>query len=76
MNKKNRLNKEVSDILELKKLLEENEDFSQYPFWDSVALVSTIVAVDEIYGVILSTQELEKCKTIKDLLTIINNKNA
>ena len=35
--------------------------------WDSLAVVSTIALVDDVYGVTLNPNALAECKTISDI---------
>lgn len=35
--------------------------------WDSMAIVSTIALVDDVYGVTLNPNELTACKTVADI---------
>lgn len=35
--------------------------------WDSLAIVSTIALIDEVYGKAVSGEALEGCKTVGDL---------
>lgn len=35
--------------------------------WDSLAIVSTIALVDDVYGVALSANDLAACETVADI---------
>jgi acyl carrier protein len=35
--------------------------------WDSLAIVSTIALIDEVYGNTVSPQKLQECKTVGDV---------
>jgi acyl carrier protein len=66
---------ELSDLLEIERSeitndyqLEENEN------WDSLALISVIVMVDEHFKETVSNEALRKCKVIGDLLNLIKHK--
>ena len=39
--------------------------------WDSLAIVSTIALVDELYGVVLDGKSLGKCKTVADIRNLV-----
>lgn len=41
-------------------------------YWDSLGLMGTIAAIDEVYGVIIPTGELEQCSTIADLMDAVH----
>lgn len=40
--------------------------------WDSLAVVSTMALVDDVYSVMLDGQALAKCSTIADILALID----
>ena len=42
------------------------------PQWDSLAVLVTITMVDEEYGVSLTGEDLQNCKTIGDIFYVIN----
>jgi acyl carrier protein len=65
---------ELADLLEIERAdltndyqLEKNEN------WDSLALISIIVMVDEHFKLSVSSEALKKCKIVGDLLNLINN---
>jgi len=39
--------------------------------WDSVAVISTIALVDEIYGIFLDGDVLANCKNVKEIIKVI-----
>jgi len=39
--------------------------------WDSLAIVSTIALVDELYGVVLDGKALSNCKTVADIQALV-----
>ena len=39
--------------------------------WDSLAIVSTIALVDELYGLVLDGKALSKCKTVADIYSLV-----
>jgi acyl carrier protein len=39
--------------------------------WDSVAIITTIALVDEVYGKVLDGKALADIKTLSDLMTLI-----
>ena len=41
--------------------------------WDSMGMLSLIVAVDRDYGVVLSADELATCSTIGDLMRLMQH---
>ncbi len=38
--------------------------------WDSLAIISSIAVVDEIFGKVISAYNLAKCKTLDDILDL------
>lgn len=58
---------EMADILEVD-AGEIGPDFSlEQAGWDSLAIVSTIALIDDIYGVAVKPDALAECKTIGDI---------
>lgn len=45
-----------------------DDNFHEYPEWDSLAQLSVIAALDEEFGVIIPGSEFSKLATIGDLL--------
>ena len=41
--------------------------------WDSLAIVSTIALIDELYSKTLDGKKLTECKTIADIELLISN---
>lgn len=39
--------------------------------WDSLAIVSTIALVDELHGIFLEGEDLAKCKSVQDILDLV-----
>ena len=63
----------IAEILEI----EVNEvtpelNLSEY-VWDSLAIVSTIALIDELFNKIVNGQALEKCKKVSDIMALIGN---
>lgn len=44
--------------------------------WDSLAIISTIAIVDELYNVTLDGAALGKCETVADIESLITQANA
>ena len=44
--------------------------------WDSVAIISTIALVDEVYGVFLDGDILSNCKNVRDIMDLIKKKTG
>jgi len=40
--------------------------------WDSFAFMELIAMIDKKFGVAVEFEELEKCKTLEDLCTLLN----
>lgn len=41
------------------------------PNWDSLAILTTISTMDEVYGILLSGPELQDCRLVDDLFAKI-----
>lgn len=41
--------------------------------WDSLAVVSTLAVIDEVYGVPVNGQKLSECKTAGDILKLVES---
>ena len=63
----------LSEILEVDQELI-TLDYELGNMWDSLAIVSTIALVDETHSVFLDGDNLEKCKTVKDILVLAEKK--
>lgn len=64
---------QMADVLEVEPA-EINPDFRLYESgseWDSLALVSTIAAVDECFDVMLDGKALAACQTIGDIERLV-----
>ncbi len=44
--------------------------------WDSLAVVSTMALVDDVYSVMLDGQALAKCQTVGDIQALITAANG
>lgn len=44
--------------------------------WDSVAIISTIALVDEVYGVFLDGDILSNCNSVRDIMDLIEKKTG
>jgi len=44
--------------------------------WDSLAIVSTMALVDDLYGVVLDGKSLLSCKTVADIEGLIASKRG
>jgi len=41
--------------------------------WDSMALISTMALIDEIFGIVVSGDQLTDCSTIGDILNLVKD---
>tara|TARA_A100001388_G_scaffold275703_1_gene261741 strand:+ start:1041 stop:1286 length:246 start_codon:yes stop_codon:yes gene_type:complete len=41
--------------------------------WDSMALISTMALIDEVFGIVVSGDQLTECITIADILMLIKD---
>jgi len=78
MMKKNNFNQFVNELALVMECdvseLEASRILSNYSTWDSLAMVSVIALIDQYFQIKISSDDIEKCKTMKDvfLLTIRN----
>lgn len=47
-------------------------ELSQIDEWDSMAYLNFVVLVDENFGTQISAAQLKACKTVSDLLALMN----
>ena len=38
--------------------------------WDSLAAISSIALIDEIFGIVISVEKLSRCETIGDIIEL------
>ena len=53
----------------------ENSGYGITPSWDSLAQLQIIAEFESIYNLRLSSLQLEKANSYKELISIINSKN-
>ena len=44
--------------------------FRELPVWDSLAALSTLSAVDTVFGIQMSGEQLKACQTIQDVFDL------
>lgn len=44
--------------------------------WDSLAIVSTIALIDDLFGKLVSGQSLSKCEKVADVVALIESDSA
>jgi acyl carrier protein len=44
--------------------------------WDSLAVVSTIALIDDVYGLTVHPNKLGECETVANIETLINEQRA
>jgi acyl carrier protein len=54
--------------------IEETQRLRSLQQWDSMAVITFLVAVDEHLGSSISPADIEKCETVADLLTLVGEK--
>lgn len=66
----------LAEILEIEvSRITPDLDLNSVP-WDSLAVVSTIALVDELFNVMLEGQALSKCESVADIEVLIAAKRA
>ncbi|MFZ6771277.1 acyl carrier protein [Undibacterium sp. SXout7W] len=61
----------LAEILEIDVALVTPELHLQDYAWDSLAVVSTMALVDDIFSVMLDGQSLSKCLSVADIVALI-----
>lgn len=52
-----------------------NDNFKEYPEWDSLARLSLIASIDDEYGVIIPDTEFNAITTLAELFNRVQNKS-
>ena len=70
-NKVNLFYEEFSSLLGVEKIeISKNSILSDLE-WDSMALLSTMALIDEIFGIVVSGDQLTECVTVGDILMLL-----
>lgn len=65
----------LKEVLEVEdRELSMDDNFREYPEWDSLAYLSIIAMLDEEYGVQIESAEFKQLKTVGDLFTAVVKK--
>lgn len=65
---------ELAELLEIDSMvLREDYQLEENANWDSLALISVIVMIDEHFQQSVSNDVLRKCKVVGDLLKLIDD---
>jgi acyl carrier protein len=54
--------------------IDESQNLKSLKQWDSMAVVTFMVTVDEHLGSPMSPEDLEKCETVSDLLALLEQR--
>ena len=66
----------LAEIIEIDKSMINSElRLSALALWDSLAIVTTLGLIDEIYDLKIDAEKLIQCKTIADVMYLIKNDN-
>ena len=72
---KQKITKLLSEILECETSeLEQAANFRDCGDWDSMAYLSTVAAIDDEFGVVITEADFRTIKTIDDLVGVIESK--
>ncbi|WP_088187754.1 acyl carrier protein [Desulfosporosinus sp. FKA] len=63
----------MAEILEVETVKREDE-IRKFDNWDSLSLLVTLSTIDSEFGVLITTEEFDKVKTIGDLEDIVKSK--
>ena len=64
------LKKEIAEILELDEIHDE-DILDEYEFWDSLSILSILAMISEQYDIAISSEQIDECKTLKDLTNLV-----
>ncbi len=74
MNKRETILLSLDDLLELDPgTLTGSEELKDIEAWDSLAVMGFIAMVDEEFDVMVPPAQLSKCKTVVDLIALVEN---
>lgn len=66
---------ELAEILE-EEVVNESDVLSEYEAWDSLSILGIIAYASENLSVTLNNKEIRGCKTVVDLVKLIESKQA
>ncbi len=70
-NKVNLFYEEFSSLLGVETIeISKNSILSEFE-WDSMALISTMALIDEIFGIVVSGDQLTECVSVGDILKLV-----
>jgi len=73
LEKKETFFNEFANLLDIERSnLSENTLFNDLE-WDSMAVISTIALIDEIFDIVISGDELLNCSSISDVFSLLND---
>jgi acyl carrier protein len=74
MNKHETILLSLDDLLELDPgTLKGSEELKDIEAWDSLAVMGFIAMVDEEFDVMVPPAQLSKCKTVADLISLVED---
>jgi acyl carrier protein len=68
--KEKELLEEIKDTLMRDKDLTVEMKLEEIEEWDSLAIISIISLFDQLFSIIITTDDINNCKTIKDLINL------
>ena len=74
IEKRERFLVSLAEILEVEIGSIEEDTLLDNVEWDSLAIVSSIAIIDEHFNVMVPGIDLEKCQSIKNIITLIESK--
>lgn len=67
---------EFAEIIERDDKVNMEDDFRMYEEWNSLAILALLSLIDEEYGVNISSNQLEKMSTVKDIYNYITSNTS
>ena len=62
---------EFASLLGIEKVSISKDSILSELEWDSMALISTMALLDEVFGIVVSGDQLTECITIADILMLV-----
>lgn len=72
--KKDELLEEIKEALQRDEELSLDMRLEDLDEWDSLAIISLIALYDDLFSVILTNEELQKCESVDDLVNLAKDR--
>tara|TARA_X000000368_G_C22974890_1_gene687206 strand:+ start:1087 stop:1317 length:231 start_codon:yes stop_codon:yes gene_type:complete len=72
--KKSELLEEIKETLQRDEEISLSMKLEDIKEWDSLAIITMISLYDELFGVIVTSETIEDCQTLDDLIKLVEDK--